>query len=491
MSKETKTTLVLKNAGWLWLTEVLTQSLGGFYMILVARYVGPEQYGVYVASLAASIMLLVPAEYGLDMFLAREVSQDIPRGPRLVTTALQFRILLSAAAVGLVFLGSDWIKLERSVWPILFPVLTMNIFLLLKRTLIAGMLQPVEHMKPIPFLLLVEQILKLAGVGISLWLSLTFSQLLWITAIITAFSYGLHFLISARVAFLPALGFWPVEIVHLLKKGLPFMMTKLTGRIYTQADKLILAPMIPAAMMGLYGGAERYNRILLQLPNPIMQALFPSLSKLGTADREKLGNLYGQLIRTYAFFSVAAASCLALSARLVTTGFLGTEYAGAEYFLIAMMFFYPVRVSNNVHGSYFVVLHKEKLLFYLSLAMSILYVGIGYILVYYLGAYGVILGLGFLVIVAFIVNATLVTGYLQFPFPFKEVLKGISLALLGCLPLLFVRLFLPLWWEFAGIAISGLFLLILLFKGKILSKKGETFFGKLLPRFFRQRLVQQ
>jgi O-antigen/teichoic acid export membrane protein len=87
-----------RNAASLTLLRLLTIPLRLFYVVLVARALGAEQYGDLVYSLNFSLVLLGVALLGTDVVVARDLAGRVSRAPFIVGKAVSIRLASAAAA---------------------------------------------------------------------------------------------------------------------------------------------------------------------------------------------------------------------------------------------------------------------------------------------------------------------------------------------------------------------------------------------------------
>lgn len=85
--------------------------------VQLARYMGPEQFGIYAAVIAVAALLTVPAQFGLPQLITREVSVGLATDePARVKGALVwFTATIIAAAVLMMAIG--WFGIKLWPWP--------------------------------------------------------------------------------------------------------------------------------------------------------------------------------------------------------------------------------------------------------------------------------------------------------------------------------------------------------------------------------------
>jgi O-antigen/teichoic acid export membrane protein len=93
---------IARNASYLLSGQYLVSSLRFVYAIILARYLGPELYGLFNYGLSWYLAFLPLSGLGLGVILSREVGRDRIQGAQIVGQTLTIRILLAiaVAAVG-------------------------------------------------------------------------------------------------------------------------------------------------------------------------------------------------------------------------------------------------------------------------------------------------------------------------------------------------------------------------------------------------------
>ena len=95
---------IAKNAAYLLAARGLTYVVRAVYVVALARYLGPEVYGLFAYGQAWYLAFLPLTALGLEVILSREVGRDRERGARVVAQTLALRIVavvVTAAACGL------------------------------------------------------------------------------------------------------------------------------------------------------------------------------------------------------------------------------------------------------------------------------------------------------------------------------------------------------------------------------------------------------
>jgi len=101
------------NTSWLFAEKILRMGVGLFVGIWVARYLGPEKFGILNYSLSYVYLFSAIAGLGLRSILVRElVKSDTDKINKLLGTGFFLQLFSSIVLVGLVNMSNIFINTE-------------------------------------------------------------------------------------------------------------------------------------------------------------------------------------------------------------------------------------------------------------------------------------------------------------------------------------------------------------------------------------------
>ena len=99
------TTKVARNSIWL-IAQPLIMSIASLFVVgLIARKLGPNDYGVFVFAFAFTMMFRPIINVGLRALTVRTIAEDKSAAPAYLGQMLVLRSLLGVLAIALVYLG--------------------------------------------------------------------------------------------------------------------------------------------------------------------------------------------------------------------------------------------------------------------------------------------------------------------------------------------------------------------------------------------------
>ncbi len=284
---------IAKNTAALFAAQFVTIILGLVLSIYIARILGDVIFGKYSFALAFVAIFAVFSDLGYNTILIREVSRDKSQARKYLNNVISMRILLSIAIFALIVVTINLMDYpadtKNAVY--LFGIYTLltSISAVFKVTFRAF-----EKMEYEAAITILANIIR-TTMGLSvLFLGYGLIEL----ALIFVFSAVLEVLFSILVCskkfIKPQIEFDLTFWKNSAKIALPLSITGISLIIYTRTDTIMLSAMKGDAAVGWYNAA--YNLVLgfKPIPQLMMNALFPLMSRYCKSSKDSL-NLISEL----------------------------------------------------------------------------------------------------------------------------------------------------------------------------------------------------
>ncbi len=268
------------------------------FAIVMYRLLLPIDVGIYSFAIVLFVAFDILTNFGLDVLLIREVSQQRNRAGRYLYNSSLFRLALSAAgapllagflllwqasgaesisgegllAIGLLYIGLFPASLSKGMTSLFYAHEQAE-----KPAAIATFTTLSKAVLGVLMLLMGEGIVGLAAVSI-FNNCLTLLALLWTG----------RKLIGGIGALMPNFKL----IAEMTRESFPLMLNHLLATIFFQVDIVILQALKGAATVAQYGTAYKWLLALNIVPAFFTQAIFPVLSRQAKEDRAALSRSY-------------------------------------------------------------------------------------------------------------------------------------------------------------------------------------------------------
>ena len=328
---------VIGNVVWAVTGKVVTL-LGGLLVgIFVARYLGPEQYGLmsYVMSYVALFQVL--ASFGMDQIEIREEAKTPEEKNKIIGTAFVLKISFALITMLLVAITA-WIFEADSF--------TKWMIILYSASMIANSFGVIRNY----FTSLVwnEYIVKteitrtFIGAGIKIGLLLLHAPLVWFIAatlfdtILIAGGYFVSY--RSKIDSIKKWAFDREQARYLIKQSFPLLLSGAAVVVYNKISEVMLGNMLDKTAVGYYSVASRFVEICIFIPTIISQTITPILVKY----HESNINLYNQQTKIYCstitWCSIIIAIIITFTSAPLIKYTFGTEYMASIPILQVLSF---------------------------------------------------------------------------------------------------------------------------------------------------------
>ena len=296
------------------------------YFIIIARCLGPGQYGGFIAATALTGVISPFVGLGCGPLLVKNVSRDRRLFPEYWGNGLMMT-LISGSVLTFLAMAICRLVLPRSV-PILAVVLISISDLIFMKLLDLGALafQSVDRLSGNAWLNVVASMTRLIGIA-SLALAVSHPGVTAWSAVYLATS-----ILAAVIAVVWAtcrLG-KPMLALHRIRgegvEGFYFSVGQSAATIYNDIDKTMVARLATLEAAGIYGAAYRLIDVAFIPVRSLLSATLPGFFRAGAGGLQA-SMQYGRrmLIKTLPYSLFAFAACM-VGAPLVPH-FLGRQYA--------------------------------------------------------------------------------------------------------------------------------------------------------------------
>ncbi len=316
-----------RNAGWMLLGQSGKLLIQGLYFILMARNLGPRQYGSFVAVTAIAAIGAPFVGNGTGQLMIKNVARD----PRQLPQWLGNSLLLtmgSGVAFSLALIPACRLALPGSIpLAVVLLVIVSDLVVYQPVNLAGWAFQAVERLGWTANLNLFASLSRLLGIGVIVLLRRP-------TLIAWSGAYLLTSLLCAIVAItcmVVKLG-WP-DFTQLrglqgeLREGFYFSTGLSAQTIYNDIDKTMLARMATLEAAGIYTAAYRLIDVAFIPVRSLLYAAYPGFFRSGQQGIGETIRYARRLLSRPAAYAVLVAAAMLMAAPVVPH-VLGSEYAG-------------------------------------------------------------------------------------------------------------------------------------------------------------------
>lgn len=299
-------------------------------LLLVARMLGPDQFGAFAGVAALAVMLGTLSTFGTHLVLLGEVAKEPRRREQVLRYALPTTLLCGGVLLLGFLLLSRWLLPSHAMgWSVLLAIGLADVLLLPLLGLIASEYLAAERTARAQLLQTSPLALRLVVAG--LVLAVQPAQPL------VAYAHG-YWVVTA-VALIagmarmpqpwphPKLWRWPSRCEQ--RESVSYAVLNITAIGPSELDKTLAARLLPLSAAGLYAaGARVVGAVTLPVVALMLSAL-PRLFREGKDQPQRTARLLRWVFGATGLYSLTLATLLWWCAPLFVL-FLGDKYAGVD-----------------------------------------------------------------------------------------------------------------------------------------------------------------
>ncbi len=317
---------ILKNLVWL-LGDKLFRMGGGLLVgILVAKYLGPEEFGLFNFVFSFVWLFSHFVTLGLDEIVTRELISYPNKANTLLGTAFGLKSLAGIATFFFIAVLMYFLK-NRSI-EILTLTIIMSISMIIKnvgvfRLLFESQLQSKQNVIAENFGFVAVSILRVVFIYFTLPL-IYFAWALVFEVLVSSLVF--IFLYQRKNYNLLDWNFNTPQAKTLLKESWPLILSGISIMIYVKSDQVMLGLLSTNLETGIYSVAARLSEIWYFIPVAIVTSYFPSLVESKKISEVEYENNFSKLIRILLFSSTAIAMVMMLLSDVIVQQLFGDAY---------------------------------------------------------------------------------------------------------------------------------------------------------------------
>ena len=381
-------TNILNNIIWLFFDKFIRLGVGLLVGVWIARYLGPEQFGLLSYALAFVALFTAIANLGLNGIVVRDLVQDPSKAETTMGTSFVLSMLGGFSAFCLSLLAISYAKPDNELAK--FIVVLLSLLMVFKATDVVRYW--FESQVQSKYVVWMENgvFLAISAVKIGLILAsaplISFVWAIFVEALIVA--VGLLGIYAWRGGKLTAWRFRFARAKVLLTDSWPLILSGLAIMVYMRIDQIMLGQMLGDESVGIYSAAVRISEVWYFIPMIIVASVFPSIIEAKKQDEtiyyQRLQKLYDMMV----MLALSLALLMTFLSDWVITLLFGNAYQQSGP-VLAIHIWAGIFVFLGVaSGNWFIIEGLQKLSFYRTLLGAVINIGANFILIPKYGAVG-------------------------------------------------------------------------------------------------------
>lgn len=320
---------IIDNIGWLFFDKVLRMGVGLLVGVWIARYLGPEQFGLLSFATAFVGLFGAFAGLGLQGIVVRDIVLEPAGKGETLGTAAVLHVLGGLVAYGLILLVIFWLRPEDTLAKTLVAIL--GSMMLFKASDVA--VYWFESQVLSKYTVLVQNGTFLAFALVKVVLILQDAPLVLFAWMVMGEAFAgavLMFWAISRVGFpLAGLRATAIRAGEMLRASWPLLVSGVAITVYMKVDQIMLGQIIGDKAVGLYSAATRISEVWYFVPMAIVASVLPAILQSRMASEAQYYRRLQLLFDVMVWLSIGVAVPMTFLSTPVVTLLFGSDYAAA------------------------------------------------------------------------------------------------------------------------------------------------------------------
>lgn len=325
---------ILSNTGWLFADKILRMGVGLFVGVWIARYLGPEQYGLWNFAIAFVALFGAFATLGLDSIVVRELVKNPERQNELLGTAFTLKLTGALIALILAIVSISLIRTGETLTLWLVALSALG-FVFQSVNVIDFYFQAKVKSRYTVY----------ASNAAFILMTLVKIVLLTLSAPLIAFAFvglgeivltGMFLLIVYKINHLNICDWNYSNYIakNLVKSSWPLVFSSLAVAVFMRIDQIMLQYYLGSNAVGIYSAAVRISEVWYFLGSVVISSVAPAIYK---AKKDNNDTYMAKLLHTYKILILLSFSIIipfSFLSSIIISALYGLQYYQASSVLL-------------------------------------------------------------------------------------------------------------------------------------------------------------
>lgn len=374
---------IFKNMSWIGVSQVIASICGFIWTILITRYLGVTQYGIFGFATSLTGILAITTDLGISTHIVRHIATDYDSAPKYLGNAIPLKSIFATGTFILTLIILIIMKSNELVISItlLFTIemiiksyvgLLNGSFMAFEEGKYQGIGNTILHAILLIFILItIFTDLGLYGIAIS-----------YIVANLISLTY-LYYFFEKHIA-KPKFEFDKEFCKKITMYSLPFAATGVLYSIYYSIDGVMLSGMVGNYATGIYNATTKLMLVLTIFYSVYSAVIFPIMSKFYKNDKKLLLISYEKSIKYLMLVMVPLAISTMIYSLDIILLIYGREFDPASSVLSILIWTVCLLFISGAGNNLLNASHKEVTVTKIYTVAAVFNVGLNLIMIPYL-----------------------------------------------------------------------------------------------------------
>ncbi|MDX2495092.1 MAG: flippase [Desulfuromusa sp.] len=379
---------VVTNTGWQLAEKVSRVAVGLIVGVWLARYLGPDQFGIFNYALAFAALFSPFASLGLEDIVVRNIVRDPSRKDETLGTAFLLSLTGGVASFVIACIAIWGLRSDDPLSQVLVAIIAAGAIFQsfdVIETWFHSQVQAKYSVFARSAAFFSCSVIKVALIVTGQPL-VTFAWVAFFEVIL-----GASGLIIAYLSQRKKLWDWRFSgknAVSLLKDSWPLLFSGIVIIIYMRIDQVMLGEIVGTEEVGIYSVAVRLAEVWMFIPMAIFWSVYPAIIEAGRTSETLMFDRMQQLYNLMVLLAYAAAIPMTLLSHWLVGTLFGEAYVRAGLMLVFLVWANVFTSLDIARSAYLSSMNWTKIHFVTVLLGAVLNIGLNIFLIPRFGGNG-------------------------------------------------------------------------------------------------------
>lgn len=379
--------IIFKNMSWMLISQIIGSICGFIWTILIARYLGVNDYGILGFAISLTGILAIATDFGISTHIVRHISTDYNSAPKYLGNAIPLKSLFALVSFILTLIILILLK-SNEITIIITLLFTIEMIFKSFINLLNGTFQAFEEG-------------KYQGIGNTL-----LNTILLIFIFITIFTdlgiYGIaiSYILANLITLIyeyyvlkkhitkPKFEFDKYFSKNITLLSIPFAITSILYSVYYSIDVVMLSSLVGNYATGIYNASYKLISVLTLFYSVYGAVIFPVMSKLYQNDKKLLLTSFEKSVKYITLIVLPLIVGTSFYSADIIQLIYGKEYYAASSVLSILVWTVFLLYLAGAGNSLLNASHKEVTVTKIYAIAAIFNIGLNFIFIPYLSYNG-------------------------------------------------------------------------------------------------------
>ena len=278
---------IFKNMSWLLVSQIIGSVFGFIWTILLARYLGVNDYGIFGFAVSFTTIVGIIDDLGISTHIVRHIATDYDSAPKYLGNALPLKLIFSSfkvilTVIILIIQGVNEFTLTITL------LFTLEMVFKSLVSLLNGSFQAFEYGKYQGIGNTVLSTLTLTFIIISIYTDIGLFGVAVSYILANAITFAYEYYALNKHVTKPKFELDIAFCKQITLLSLPFAITAILANVYYSIDVVMLSHLVGDYATGIYNATYKLISVLTIFYSVYAAVIFPVMSKFFEKDESML-----------------------------------------------------------------------------------------------------------------------------------------------------------------------------------------------------------